>query len=383
MRLTAEELTALVRRVFGVTAADRRLAVLVDLPAHTPDNPEWRARRAMAADWVLELHAGRAALGLETDLVLYPDVGTNNGDLPGSMWIGDPARVPATAAGLAPAAAQPLARVLDEHSVLMVPSEFSATAPLKVLARTHRFRAATMPGFSVAMIPALRLDYGEVRRRVRALKERLDRADEARLEFVVDGRETLTLTLDLRHRAAHASDGILDTPGVAGNLPSGEAYIVPYEGEVAGAPSRSAGVLPVQFGDEVVRYHVEANRATRVSGEGAAAAREGALLAAEPAYGNLAELGLGVLSELGVEPVGEVLLDEKLGLHVAFGRSDHFGGRVGPSAFSSPAAVVHIDRVYLPALQPRVLARAVDLVDPDGCVTPLMRDGVYVAGLFA
>jgi len=72
MRLQAEELIALIRRVFGVTAADRRLAVLVDLPdARVPDNPDWRERRAMAADWVARLRERRDALGMDADLVLY------------------------------------------------------------------------------------------------------------------------------------------------------------------------------------------------------------------------------------------------------------------------------------------------------------------------
>ena len=38
-----------------------------------------------------------------------------------------------------------------------------------------------------------------------------------------------------------------------------------------------------------------------------------------------------------VTPIGVVLLDEKLGLHLAFGRSEHFGGQVGP------AQVGHVD----------------------------------------
>ncbi len=381
-RLNADELIALVRRVFGVTPRDRRLGILVDLPdGRSPDNPDWAERRRMAADWAAQLRGRERALGLQTSLVLYRNVGMNNADLPARVWIGDPAAVPATADGLDAAESMPLEQVLDSHGVLLAPTEFSATAPLKLLGKKHVFRAATMPGFKAAMIPALRLDYGEVRRRVAILKGLLDRAARADLAFEVDGRERHALVLDLRHRTAHASDGILETPGMAGNLPSGEAYIVPYEGEVAGEPSASAGTLPVQFGGEVVLFHVEGNVAVRVTGTGEAAEEERRHLAAEPAYGNMAELGLGVLADFGVEPCGEILLDEKLGLHVAFGRSDHFGGQVGAARFSRPEAVVHIDRVYLPSLQPRVVARAVDLTDADGRVTPLMRDGVY-AGLF-
>lgn len=377
-RLEADELIALIRRVFSPTASDLRLAILVDLPdARLPDNPEWAARRRMAAEWAALLAPKRDALGLDVRLYAYRNVRTNNADLPPSLTRAEPGQLPADAEGLDPAAAEDLAQVVAGHSLILAPTELSATAPLKLLARAHGFRAATMPGFAASMIPALRLDYGEVRRRVRVLKDLLDRAVRADLAFVVDGREEHVLALDLRHRSAHASDGVLDAPGTAGNLPSGEAYIVPYEGELPGDPSNSAGVLPVQFGADVVLFQVEANRAVRASGEGAAAAEQAAWLAREPAYGNLAELGLGVLADLGVGPVGEILLDEKLGLHVAFGRSDHFGGQVGAARFSSPEAVVHIDRVYLPVLQPRVVARRVDLAFEDGSTVALMRDGSY------
>jgi leucyl aminopeptidase (aminopeptidase T) len=237
-------------------------------------------------------------------------------------------------------------------------------------------RAATMPGFRAEMIPALRIDYTEVNRRVNLLKGLLDRATGADIAFRHPGGED-RLHLDLRHRTGHASGGLLPARGVAGNLPSGEAYIVPYEGEIAGDPSRSAGILPVQFGDEVVRYEIVANKAVRVLTTGPASSRESERLAKEPAYGNIAELGLGVLAAFGVRAVGEVLLDEKLGLHIAFGRSEHFGGQVGPSAFSSPDAVVHIDRVYVRETQPDVVPVSVDLQFDGGSPLRLMREGEF------
>ena len=133
----------------------------------------------------------------------------------------------------------------------------------------------------------------------------------------------------------------------------------------------------MQFGNEVVIYEIERNSAVRVTGSGAAARREAEHIAREPAYGNIAELGLGVLSDFGVKPCGSLLLDEKLGLHIAFGRSDHFGGRVGAAQFSRPEEVVHIDRVYLPSVQPMVHVRRVDLRGP-GTEIPLMRDNRFV-----
>ena len=258
----------------------------------------------------------------------------------------------------------------------MAPTELSATAPLKVATRGGGFRAATMPGFLPSMIPALRLDYGEINRRVNLLKDLLDRADRAVFRFAADGHDH-DLQLDLRHRTGHASGGLFPANGVAGNLPSGEAYIVPYEGERPGDPSASRGTLPVQIDGEVVVYRIAGNKAVEVMSEGPVSAAEAAHLAAEPAYANLAELGLGVLGDFGLEPCGEILLDEKLGLHIAFGRSDHFGGTVAPSHFSSPDAVIHLDRVFIPQTQPDVTVESVRLLGP-GLDRVIIRDNVFL-----
>ena len=378
--LSADELCQLVQRVFRPGSADSAVAILVDLPdSELADSPQWRRRREMAARWAALLSEQSERLGLQTHLVLYRNVRMNNADLPQQAHLHDPVTpLPCTADELSADGARPFAEVLDSHSILLAPTELSATAPLKLGAAEYGFRAATMPGFHASMIPALRLDYTEINRRCLLLKELLDQAEEATVEFVAGGQQH-QLTLDLRHRRAHASGGLFPDLGVAGNLPSGETYIVPYEGELQGQPSRSAGVLPVQLGHEVVLYEVDQNRALRARGDGDAARREAQRLRDEPAYGNLSELGLGVLADcFGLEPTGDLLLDEKLGLHIAFGRSDHFGGQVGAAQFSSPEAVVHIDRVYLPSTQPLVQVPRVDLHLSGGETLPLFRDHRYV-----
>jgi hypothetical protein len=383
--LSGDELVALVQRVFVPQPGEKGLAILADLPdADVPDNVDWKARREMALDWACKLNEKRETLGFETHLVLYPNVHTNNGDLPPQAWLHQALSMqqatdtfPGSSEALNPVKSMSFSEIYAEHPMLIALTEFSATAPLKMAAKTNPIRAATMPGFKADMIPALKLDYQEVNRRVELLKNLLDRATGADLRFShPDGEDALHL--DLRFRSAHASGGLIPKPGVAGNLPSGEAYIVPYEGEREGEPSRSAGILPVQFGSEVVRYRIEANKAVAVITKGIESEREAALLAKEPAYGNLAELGLGVLAAFGVKPVGEVLLDEKLGLHIAFGRSEHFGGQVAPKHFSRPEAVVHIDRVYVPETQPNITVISLDLVMEGGERMPLMKNGAYV-----
>lgn len=377
--LDTAELVQLVRTAFSPRPADHQLGLLVDLPdEQVPDTSAWRARRELAWDWFQKLSGAADQLGLEKiRLFGYANVHSNNADLPDFFFELNENPADLHASGLPGAGSRiPRDEALAQVQIVLAPTQFSATAPLKLLAKRLGFRAATMPGFSREMIPALRLDWEEIDRRVRLVQSLLSSASAAEIEFDVMGMEPVRLSLDLRYRQAHASGGRFPEPGVAGNLPSGESYIVPYEGE-RGEPSRSGGILPVQFGDEVVLYRVENNRAVEVISNGPQAERERKKLAEEPAYGNLAELGFGVLADFGVEPIGEVLLDEKLGLHIAFGRSDHFGGATSPASFKRPENVVHIDRIYIPQTQPEVRVRSVRLMS-GGEEREIMCDGSYL-----
>jgi leucyl aminopeptidase (aminopeptidase T) len=259
----------------------------------------------------------------------------------------------------------------------MAPTEYSTTAPLKNAAKQHGFRAATMPGFSPKMLPALRIDYNDVFRRVSIIKEKVDPAEWAEVIFTVDKKDDCRMFFDLRHRSGHLSSGRFPKKSTAGNLPSGETYIVPYEGE-KGDKTKTEGILPAQLGNDIVYFTIKENRAVSVEGEGKSVEIERDHLKREPAYGNMAELGFGVLGDFGLTPIDEILLDEKLGFHVAFGRSDHFGGAVAPGDFSSPSEVIHLDRIYIPATQPRINVKSIILGYPGGKTEKIMEDGQYL-----
>mgnify|MGYP001823412550 CR=1 FL=1 len=282
--LTAQDLNLLVQRVFQPTEADTGLAIIVDLPdGRLADNPDWAQRRHMAADWYQKLVLVQDDLGLDrVTLVWYRNAGGNNADLPDICHPGDGKTVPDHADEVEAWDSRPFGDLFAHHTIVIAPTELSATAPLKVATRPGGFRAATMPGFLPTMIPALKLDYGEINRRVNLLKELLDVATSATFAFEVAGTPH-DLTLDLRHRTGHASGGLFPANGIAGNLPSGEAYIVPYEGEIEGDPSGSEGALPVQIGDEVVVYEIRGNRAVAVTSEGPASDAERKLISDEPA----------------------------------------------------------------------------------------------------
>jgi leucyl aminopeptidase (aminopeptidase T) len=211
-----------------------------------------------------------------------------------------------------------------------------------------------------------------VARRCRILEEALRGAGELRVRF----SSGETCTFDLRNRRAEVDDGYLPRfkPGDRViNLPSGETFIVPYEGETPGESSRTAGELPVVVDREHVVLEVEENRIHRIRGEGPGAARYREIFATDPARANIAEVAFGCNDRAVV--TGSVLEDEKAGFHWAYGRSDHLGGTVGAAAFLRPDTVVHQDIVYAKG-NPIQVAEAI-VIGPRGPIT-IIRGGAYV-----
>lgn len=376
--LSGDELIALISSVFPRFDNDRKMGILVDIPRkNSPDNIDWQKRREICQNWYNELRNAAGSLGLEQiNLIAYPDVKSNNADLPDSGYIIS-GNLPERESGLPEnGVLTEFSEIFKDHQLFIAPTEYSTTAPLKNSAKEFGFRAATMPGFSKKMIPALRIDYSEVFKRVELLKKLLDPAVKAEVIFIVDEVSEYIMDFDLRFRKSHMSSGRFPDHSTAGNLPSGETYIVPYEGELD-EKSETNGTLPVQIGDDVLFYTVIGNTAVEVLGSGESLAYEADYLNNEPAYGNMAELGFGVLGDFGLDPINEILLDEKLGFHVAFGRSDHFGGIISPSSFSAPEKVIHLDRVYIPKMQPRISVKSIILHYSDKNHELIFENGNY------
>jgi leucyl aminopeptidase (aminopeptidase T) len=307
--------------------------VLIDTPHGTiGDTPAWERRRAMAQRW----HAALRELGKRRGfqvlaLASFPATGSHNAQLPEHGQQDD--------------ALMPLHSLAEQATLLLALTQFSASAPL--IGWTQRFpklRVASMPMIAPEMEEtALAADYAQIARSCAALRDRLALADYAQICFSNGD----TLTLDLRFRTAHVDDGQLrpdKLPPRLVNLPSGEAYTAIYEGERAGDPSATCGVLPVTWRGEVVRLEIDHNQVIDVLGRSEAAVDLRAFLALDRARRNVAELGLGCNPKARVW--GNVLEDEKAGPHIALGRSEHLGGVTGPSAFEDPRHVWHHDFVY-------------------------------------
>ncbi len=296
----------LLRDVFGYS--NEKITIIYDVPTKS-DNDDWKWRRNLAKRWADKLNA---------ELISYNATYANNADIPNID--------------------------LSNTDIVIALTEFSATAPLKHLAKKHKFRAASMPGFNKKMMPALELDFSLIRKKVDVAYKSLQK-EHHKINFFVDN-EKYSLHLDLKNRKPIKDDGYCKKKGTVINLPTGEAFIAPNDLPT----SKSNGVLPIQINNKVNFYKVEHNKIISAKYEDDLIKK----IREDPAVGNIAEFGIGVLSDFGIKPCGKTLLDEKLGIHIALGRNDHFGGSISPDKFRKKENVWHQDYVYIKEMQPKI-----------------------------
>ncbi len=340
-----------------------RVTVLTDVPrTGLLDLPAWVERRQMASEWQQAFVAVGARLGFSVNpLLTFEATGANNSPLPERGHMGG--------------SVVRIIDILEATTLAVAITEFSATATLMECAKQFPdFRAASLPMLARRMEQtALAADYSVIGPRTRYLAEKLDVAQAAHIRFDTGH----TVTFDLRHRRAHMDDGMCPRSKPAGrviNLPSGEAYIAPYEGEIHGDRSRTSGQIPVMDSGELVIFRVVQNRIVEIEGMGARAAELRNYFALDHARRNIAELGLGCNDAAVVW--GNILEDEKAGFHWAYGRSEHIGGTVGPAAFLNPGHIIHQDIVYAKGSPIVVSSLTLDL--GEGLFEEIMRDGWYV-----
>jgi len=160
------------------------------------------------------------------------------------------------------------------------------------------------------------------------------------------------------------------------NLPSGEAYIAPYEGENMAEPSKTTGILPIPVTNGTFeRIRVENNRVVESLGTGQAAETVWNGFKGDDGRRNLAELGLGC-NDMAVV-TGNVLEDEKVfGVHLATGLSEHIGGTVGISDFVKEADAQHLDIVF--PFGGAIEVSELTLEFEDGTEKQVIADGRYL-----
>ena len=227
-----------------------------------------------------------------------------------------------------------VAEAMAAADVLMAPTvqSLSHTAARR-RATENGARAATMPGATEGMIArVMSADMDGLRRRGHAVAKALDGASEA---HITDANGT-DLRLELSGREAIPDAGELTERGAFGNLPCGEAFISPADGN--GTLVVDGSMAGVGLAVEPVELVVEGGHLT--SARGGQGMTFMALLTEHGEDGtNIAELGVGTNEKAKL--TGETLEDEKIlgTIHVAFGASAGIGGKV--------QVPVHLDCVVM------------------------------------
>jgi aminopeptidase len=188
-------------------------------------------------------------------------------------------------------------------------------------------RVATMPGITRdTMIRCLNADYHAIARRTIAVTEMLTAAKVARVK--TDAGTDITIPIE--GIKAIASTGLVHEPGSFGNLPSGEAYLMPVEGRSEGVfvvDGSMAGIGDLA-GKKPITIRVEKGHAVEITGGPEAALLRSKLEPLGRAAFNVAELGVGTNDAAKI--IGNILEDEKVmgTIHIALGNNMSMGGTV-------------------------------------------------------
>jgi leucyl aminopeptidase (aminopeptidase T) len=216
----------------------------------------------------------------------------------------------------------PVAAALAAATVFIAPTRRSIShTRARKAASDAGARGATLPGVTDDMLARLMAcDFELMAGRSRAVAELLSDASGARVTCPLGS----DMTFDLTGRDAIADDGDLTAPAAFGNLPCGEGFASPLNGEgtLVSVCLGGLGLPP-----EPVRLTVAGGELRAAEGEWGE--RWIALMDAAGARGrNLAELGVGTNERATL--TGNVLEDEKMlgTVHVAFGSSAAIGGTV-------------------------------------------------------
>lgn len=203
----------------------------------------------------------------------------------------------------------------------------------KSLTHTDARRAASAKGVRVATLPnvteeimvrCMNADYHAIAARTARLCALMEQSSAIRVTS--PGGTDVLLPMAGRH--AHASSGLFRDKGQWGNLPTGEAYLAPLEGQSEGVVVVDGSMAGIGMLQAPIRITIEQGLATRIEG-GADADRLRALVDPFGDDGrNVAEFGIGTNDKARI--TGVILEDEKVmgTIHIAFGDNKSMGGTV-------------------------------------------------------
>jgi len=342
--MNQQEKLKMFQDVFAPKAGEKVL-FLGDIPHDTiQDTAIWKDRRQMANEWYTLFKELGEKTGFTVAFLEYPATGMHNTSIPDAI-----------------------VKAVRESQLVLAMTEYSASAALISLCRkkNSHTRCASMPGVEKRMEhTAFQADYQQVKRYALAIEKLLNNAIGAAIRFSTGD----TLFVDLRNRVADADTGECTQPGQFINFPSGESCKVPYEAaadEIAlFGESKTAGIWPASIEGELLKFVVKNNRIVNIIGTGKKAEEMRTFFQDNETRRNVAELGIGCNPKAVI--TGNVLEDEKVGLHIAYGISTHLGGKV--------TSDMHEDLCYSKGCL--VEGTSVVLRNADGSTTELIRNAL-------
>jgi leucyl aminopeptidase (aminopeptidase T) len=219
-----------------------------------------------------------------------------------------------------------VAELMKMVDVVLCPTSKSLThTDSRRAASAKGVRVGTLPGVTEEiMIRCMNADYNKIAQRTFALCRLLEKASTVR----VTGPAGTDITMPIKGRTAHSSSGLFREKGQWGNLPTGEAYLAPVEGQSEGVVVVDGSMAMVGMVKTPIRIQVKKGYAEDISG-GEEAQRLIALLKPHGKDARtVAEFGIGTNDKAIL--TGIILEDEKVmgTIHIAFGDNKSMGGSV-------------------------------------------------------
>ncbi len=327
--------------VFAPKSGEKVL-FLIDKPhGNLKDNSGWKECRKMGKEWYNIFKEMGKKSGFSVDILEFEATGMDN----------------------APLSKELIVKIKKSNLVLAAVeySISSSVAPI-CFSKGSITRGAGMHLERIMEKTAFKANYKEIKEYAIRIKNFLNRAIGAEIVFTTEDN----LFMDLRNRLAFADKGDCTKTGQYINFPSGEAAKAPYEGAKDEfkefGESKTKGIWPVSYDGELVKFKVRNNRIVEIIGNGKNAEKMENFFKENDTRRNIAELGIGCNPKAVI--TGNISMDEKVGLHIAYGKSSHLGGKKDSD--------MHLDIVYAKGCP--IEGTTLTLINSDGTKTELIKN---------
>jgi aminopeptidase len=219
-----------------------------------------------------------------------------------------------------------IADLMTTMDVVLCPTSKSLThTDARRRASAAGARVGTLPGVTEdIMVRCMNADYTRIAERTHRLCALMESTKVIRVEAPAGTH----VTLPVAGRRPLASNGLFREKGAWGNLPTGEAYLAPLEGQSNGVIVVDGSMAGVGMLSQPIRIVVKDGYAEEITGGAEAEQLIGLLDRHGRDARSVAEFGIGTNDRARL--TGVILEDEKVmgTIHIAFGDNKSMGGSV-------------------------------------------------------